>query len=69
MADTTYTTRGGVRGCCGHAHQSIETAAACLRDDHSDCASQGGYSDREIARTDGEKMTEEEHIEIYYMFE
>ena len=67
--DTTYTTRGRIRGCCGHKHKTIEAAAACLRDDHSGCASQGGYSDREIARTDGEELTENEHIEIYEIFE
>ena len=69
MEDTTYTTRGSVRGCCGHAHESIETAAACLRGDHSGCASQGGYSDRVIVRTDGEELSEGEYLEIYDIFE
>jgi len=55
---TTYTTRGNVRGCCGHKHRSLETAVRCLRDDQSGCRSQGGYSDRDIERTDGKDLTE-----------
>lgn len=43
-----YTTWGPVRGCCGHYHQSTETAQRCLDADASGCQGQGGYSDRHI---------------------
>jgi len=44
-----YTTRGGVRGGCGHVHSTEETAEACLDRDRAGCRSQGGYSDRHVA--------------------
>jgi len=53
----TYTTEGGVRGNCGHRHRSIGAAYACIRDDQRGCASQGGYSDRDIVRCDSEALT------------
>ena len=45
-----YTTRGPVRGTCGHRHRSIETAAKCVLRDGRDCRSLGGgaYSDRRV---------------------
>lgn len=61
---TTYTTKGNVRGCCGHKHRSLETAVKCLRDDQVGCGRQGGYSDRQIVRTDGEDLTEDEHYAV-----
>jgi len=60
----SYTTRGNVRGCCGHKHRTIEAASKCLLEDQSGCASQGGYSDRDIVRADGEDMTEAEYITL-----
>jgi len=55
MDDTkTYTTKGAVRGCCGHAHRSLDTALRCLARDRAGCRSQGGYSDRSIEDSDGE---------------
>lgn len=39
---------GSVRGCCGHAHRSIEAAEACIARDQRGCESQGGYSDRRV---------------------
>jgi len=57
---TTYTTKGPVRGCCGHEHRSIETAFRCLAADQSGCRRQGGYSDRSVVRVDGEPLTDGE---------
>ena len=45
-----YTTWGPVRGGCGHAHQTLETAERCLRRDQAGCADQAGYSDRAVRR-------------------
>ena len=61
---TTYTTKGSVRGCCGHKHRSLEAAVKCAREDQKGCQSQGGYSDRQIVRTDGEELTEGEFYAI-----
>lgn len=53
---TYFTTRGSVRGCCGHKHRTIEAALRCLKSDQSGCASQGGYSDRQLIPVeDGQK--------------
>jgi hypothetical protein len=62
--NTTYTTRGSVRGSCGHQHRSITAAVRCARRDHAGCVSQGGYSDRDVFRADGEDLTEHEMREI-----
>ena len=67
---TTYTTRGSVRGCCGHNHRTIETAQKCLDRDQSGCASQGGYSDRSVYAVEGgqrRELTEDEHDELHYL--
>ena len=51
MSDTTktrYTTRGSVRGACGHQHRTILGALRCLARDQSGCKAQGGYSDRTV---------------------
>ena len=61
---TTYTTKGSVRGCCGHQHRSIMTAVECAQRDQRGCHSQGGYSDREVVRSDGEELTEVEYAEL-----
>jgi len=45
---THYTTRGPVRGSCGHQHRTLETAARCLRADIVGCRRSGGYSDRRV---------------------
>ena len=55
-----YTTKGSVRGCCGHKHRSLKAAVQCLRSDQTGCARQGGYSDRQITRTDGSELDEGE---------
>lgn len=56
----TYTTRGSVRGGCGHKHRTIKAAARCANEDQAECQKQGGYSDRELRRTDGKELTEDE---------
>jgi len=61
MADT-YVAVGSVRGSCDHAHRSIATAVACADRDRTHCRNLGGgaYSDRGVARCDGEEMSSEE---------
>ena len=52
-----YTTKGDVRGPCGHKHKMVRTAFACLQDDAARCRRQGGYSDRRIVGVeDGEEF-------------
>ena len=68
MANTYYTTAGSVRGCCGHKHRTLETAEACRERDQQGCVSQGGYSDRLIAKyIDGERQDLDES-EIGWLF-
>tara|TARA_Y100000310_G_scaffold322893_1_gene382533 strand:+ start:181 stop:744 length:564 start_codon:yes stop_codon:yes gene_type:complete len=43
-----FTTRGSVRGECGHTHATREAAQACLDSDRKGCRQQGGYSDRAV---------------------
>jgi len=43
-----FTTYGSVRGCCGHRHDLLSDARACVAADGGVCASQGGYSDRDV---------------------
>jgi hypothetical protein len=57
---TTYTTRGPVRGCCGHNHQTIKSAYQCVMKDRSLCAQEGRESDRCVQRADGVALTENE---------
>lgn len=61
---TTYTTRGEVRGCCGHAHRTIEAAERCRARDQRGCERQGGYSDRRVIPSGGRECTEAELAEI-----
>lgn len=69
MAERTYyTTRGPVRGSCGHKHRSIRTALRCAVRDQHGCNTQGGYSDRSIRAIEGgeERMLteiEDEYLE------
>lgn len=58
-----YTTRGSVRGTCGHEHVTLRAAARCADRDQSDCASLPGghsYSDRQVERTDGAPLSPDE---------
>ena len=43
-----YRNIGIIRGSCGHAHKSMNTAMKCLHRDQHGCKKQGGYSDRKI---------------------
>lgn len=42
-----YTTKGSVRGTCGHTH-TILNAHKCATLDQANCAKVGGYSDRNV---------------------
>ena len=64
-----YTTRGSVRGGCGHRHTALETAVRCLRSDQTGCGRQGGYSDRRIERADGTELSEGEVYAIDNLFD
>jgi hypothetical protein len=55
---TTYTTRGAVRGCCGHNHQTIKAAYQCVMKDRSLCSQKRRESDRYVCRADGNAFTE-----------
>jgi hypothetical protein len=65
-----YTTKGSVRGCCGHKHRYLHSAVKCVLNDRRDCLRVRGYSDRSVVRWDGGEMTEEDYDAIrYYMYE
>ena len=54
----TYTTRGPVRGSCGHRHITDSGAIRCLIRDRKGCHAQGGYSDRDVYRdSDGARAS------------
>lgn len=59
-----YTTRGSVRGCCGHAHTTIRAAVNCLSRDQRGCYNAGGYSDRSIEHVDGTPLSDWETKEL-----
>ena len=63
MTAYTYSAEGDVRGSCGHQHQTPEAAEECAGRDGRACrALPGGhrYSDREVRRSDGEPMVEDD---------
>jgi len=62
-----YTTKGNVRGYCGHKHRDIYTAYDCLERDRAGCKAQGGYSDRKVVRIDEEDLTEKEKDQLFDM--
>ena len=66
---TYYTATGPARGECGHRHRTIEGAQRCATRDGEGCASQGGYSDREVGRLDGEPLTAAERRRLYELAE
>ena len=43
-----YTPIGTVRGCCGHMHRTVDTAARCVARDLAKCRVRGDCSDRII---------------------
>lgn len=53
-----YTTFGQVRGCCGHAHKTVEAAEKCRAEDHRGCKAQGGYSDRHVREIESRRELE-----------
>lgn len=61
---TTYTTKGPVRGGCGHAHRTLRAALACLRADRRGCERVRGYSDRDVYHTDGSPLTLDEYRQV-----
>lgn len=61
---TTYETNGDIRGNCGHKHRTIQAALRCAQRDHNACNSHGGYSDRQVIRTDGRPLDDWDIIEI-----
>lgn len=63
MTTPTYTTRGSVRGCCGHKHRTLEAAIRCVLADQRDCERAGGYSDRQAVRSDGEPIDSDWYAE------
>lgn len=60
MDTITYTTRGSVRGTCGQIYSDITEAYDAVEEDHKHCKAQGGYSDRQVVRTDGAPLTDAE---------
>lgn len=54
-----FTTKGSVRGSCGHDHRTLKGAVACLKRDQRGCAKQGGYSDRTVLLSTGEGLPRE----------
>ena len=63
---TYYTTKGDMRGSCGHRHKAVRTAFACLQDDAAGCRQQGGYSDRRIVGVeDGAEFTAVPYDNLY----
>jgi hypothetical protein len=61
---TSYTAEGSVRGSCGHNHRTIKAAFDCCAKDQRAVKrgnpGGGSYSDRDVARSDGKPMTEDE---------
>ncbi len=43
-----YSTRGPLRGQCGHRHRHIDDAVECLDADDAWCMERGGRTDRKI---------------------
>ncbi len=51
---THYACCGSVRGRCSHNHRTLSGALRCMARDQSGCASQGGYSDRDVQAFDSQ---------------
>lgn len=60
----SYTTRGHVRGTCGHKHRTIKAAQKCVQRDREGCRAQGGYSDRMVCAVSGEPRNDAERLEL-----
>lgn len=66
---TKYIASGSVRGDCGHRHSTISGAVRCCHADSVGCARQGGYSDREVVREDGEAMDDAEIATLHAAYD
>ena len=63
MAGVYYTTRGPLRGRCGHTHKTIIEALRCRTEDEARCTSKGGNTDRRVfavVRGEWRELTEQE---------
>ena len=59
-----YTTKGEIRGECGHTHRALQTALQCVEQDRRGCRQQGGYSDRYVYGVDDRgRLTDEELLQ------
>jgi hypothetical protein len=56
----SYTTVGPDRGPCGHVHYSIWPAVKCMMKDRGWCRVRGIQSDRQVVRSDGRDLTDDE---------
>ena len=56
MKGDHYRCVGSVRGWCGVRHQGINAANRCRERDGDGCASQGGYSDRQVYLYQGDEL-------------
>ena len=65
MTTVTYSAVGSVRGSCGHAHRTVGAAALCRARDQRACRRHGGYSDRDVERSDSRELTEDEQDVVY----
>lgn len=48
MPGIYYTTKGPLRGKCGHSHKDIAGAVRCRAADEALCVSKGGHTDRRV---------------------
>lgn len=59
VSATTYTTRGPIRGTCGHQHRSHEAAYKCVRRESATQARHNCMTDRQVvAVIDGRAIVE-----------
>jgi len=60
-----YTTKGEIRGECGHTHRTLRAALDCAERDRRGCRSQGGYSDRYVYGVDDRGHLTNEDVPQY----
>ena len=65
--NATYTTKGSIRGSCGHQHRSVRTAVECVAMDQAACKSQHGYSDRRVVNGDGSELDDQDFQTKLYL--
>ncbi len=66
---TYFTTKGKIRGSCGHRHETVKAAHECLMKDQNLYKQSGGHSDRIVIAVDEherplDKMEEVEYKDI-----